>query len=197
MSEFWTPNQLRVIRDLLDWDDDLNPTRGATPTRRGLRDELLAELERLTQPAADLFAGHDKRLTVTKFDLTSVHKCEGLYVAPDDFEWTVPKARGKVVHRAIQKSWAGRFKEMPPLALAREAVESMASSPDDRSFGDYLNALDESSMAELLSGRGRCSPPSRRIGHRFALRCSRASNHPCKRGFTMVASRSKGSMTSR
>jgi hypothetical protein len=155
MSEPWTPNQLRVIRELLEWDDHLNPTRGPTPTRDGLREDLLDELEELTRPAADLFVEHSQRLFVNKFEITSVHKCEGLYVAPSEFQWTVPKARGKVVHRAIQKSWAGRFKEMPPLELAHEAIESMAaSSDDDQSFSDFLTELDAPRMAELLSESG-------------------------------------------
>lgn len=154
MSGPWTPNQLRVIRELLEWDEELTPVRGPTLARSGLRDDLLAELEERTRPASAAFAEHEQRLSVTKFDLTSVHKCEGLYIAPDDFEWTVAKARGKVVHRAIQKSWAGRFKEMPPLELAQEAVESMAASPDDRSFADYLNGLDASTIGELLSEAG-------------------------------------------
>jgi hypothetical protein len=130
MDGSWTPNQLRVIRELLEWDEQsLIPLQGTTPSRDGLRDDLVAELEQLTRPAAASFAAHDQQLSISKFDLTSVHKCEGLYVAPDDFEWTVNRARGRVVHRAIQKSLAGRFKEMPPLELALEAVEAMAGSP--------------------------------------------------------------------
>lgn len=155
MGEVWTPNQLRVIRELLQWDEQLlTPLQGPTPVRDGLREDLHAELEERTMSAATSFAAHDQRLFVNKFDLTSVHKCEGLYVAPDEFEWTVNKARGKVVHRAIQKSLAGRFKEMTPLELAQESVESMAASQEDRSFGDYLNSLDPPTMGELLSETG-------------------------------------------
>ena len=150
----WTPNQARIIGELLEWDDQLNPTLGPTQVRDGLADDLLAQLEERTRPAAELFALHDQTLTVTKFDLTSVHKCEGLYAAPDDFEWTVAKARGKIVHRAIQKSWAGRFKDMPPLELAHEAVESMAAGTDNPGFSDFLNGLDPSATGELLSETG-------------------------------------------
>jgi hypothetical protein len=151
MTEQWTPNQQRVIHELLEWDDELKPLRAPVPAPAGLREDLLRELEQLTAPTAALFTRHDQRLTVNKFDLTSVHKCEGLYVAPDEFEWTVAKARGKVVHRAIQKSWAGCFKEMPPLELAQETVESLAASPDDRSLAEYLTNLDPSTRGELLS----------------------------------------------
>ncbi len=154
MNEAWTPNQLRVIRELLEWDEGLAPLRGPTDVREGLRADLVAELEELTQRAAATVAQDDQRLSINKFDITSVHKCEGLFVAPDDFEWTVAKVRGRVVHRAIQKSCAGRFREMVPLELAQEAVESMAESLDDPGLGDYLKGLDPSAMGELLSEAG-------------------------------------------
>jgi hypothetical protein len=59
-----------------------------------------------------------------------------------------------VVHRAIQKSLAGRFREMPPLELAQETVESMMESPDDRQFREYLSGLDPPAKGELLSEAG-------------------------------------------
>lgn len=150
----WTPNQLRVIRELLEWDDELMPLQGPTHVRDGLRDDLTAELEELTRGAAALFADHDESLSINKFDLARVHKCEGLYVATDEFQWTVKKARGRVVHRGIQKSLAGRFRQMPPLELARETVESMIAGSEDSDFGDYLSKLDSSSMGELLTESG-------------------------------------------
>jgi hypothetical protein len=150
MTEKWTPNQHRVIHDLLEWDDELRPLRAPVPPG-GLREDLIHELEKLTARTATAFAQNDQRLTVNKFDLTSVHKCEGLYVAPDEFEWTVANARGKVVHRAIQKSLSGRFKEMPPLELAQETVEALEASSDDRSFAEFLANLDPATLAELLS----------------------------------------------
>jgi PD-(D/E)XK nuclease superfamily len=125
---------------------------GARPHERPefdprLRAELREGLERRLAPVADrLPAG--ETLWVSKHLLSSVHGCEGLFVAQDEeeFAWTPQTARGTVAHKAIELSvsWRG-----DPSAgeLVDEAIARLIAGNDR--IGDYLGALGEGERAEL------------------------------------------------
>jgi hypothetical protein len=87
-------------------------------------------------------------LWVSKHLLSSVHGCEGLFLAQDEetFAWTPQTARGTVAHKAIELSvsWRG-----DPSAgeLVDEAIARLIASNDR--IGDYLGALGEGERAEL------------------------------------------------
>ena len=87
-------------------------------------------------------------LWVSKHLLSSVHGCEGMFLAQDDeaFAWTPQTARGTVAHKAIELSvsWRG-----DPSAgeLVDEAIARLIASNDR--IGDYLGALGEGERAEL------------------------------------------------
>jgi hypothetical protein len=125
---------------------------GARPHERPqfdprLRDELRAELdERLAPVVERLPAG--EALWLSKHLLSSVHGCEGMFVARDaeDFTWTPANARGVVAHKAIELavSWRG---EPTPGLLVDEAMARLVAGTD--SIGGYLGGLGEGERAEL------------------------------------------------
>ena len=88
---------------------------GARPHERPefdprLRAELREGLERRLAPVAERLPD-GQTLWVSKHLLSSVHGCEGLFLANDeeDFAWTPQTARGTVAHKAIELSvsWRG------------------------------------------------------------------------------------------
>ncbi len=87
-------------------------------------------------------------LWLSKHLLSSVHGCEGFYLAreAEDFTWTPQTARGTVSHKAIELavSWRG---DPAPGELVDEAMARLIAS-DDR-IGTYLGALGEGERAEL------------------------------------------------
>ena len=125
---------------------------GARPHERPefdprLRAELREGLQRSLAPiAARLPAG--ETLWVSKHLLSSVHGCEGLFLAQDaeEFAWSPQTARGTVAHKAIELSisWRG-----DPAAgeLVDEAIARLIASNDR--ISDYLGGLGEGERAEL------------------------------------------------
>lgn len=139
--------------------DDLNPAQaevlaalGARPHERPefdprLRTELRDGLQRALAPVAERVPARET-LWVSKHLLSSVHGCEGLFLAQDDqeFAWSPQTARGTVAHKAIELSisWQG-----DPAAgeLVDEAIARLIAGTDR--ISDYLGALGEGERAEL------------------------------------------------
>jgi hypothetical protein len=125
---------------------------GARPHERPefdprLRGELREGLERRLAPVA-VRVPEGQALWVSKHLLSSVHGCEGLFLAQDaeEFAWTPQTARGTVAHKAIELSvsWRG---DPAPGELVDEAIARLIASNDR--IGDYLGALGEGERAEL------------------------------------------------
>ena len=125
---------------------------GARPHERPefdprLRAELRAELEDRLAPAAGRLPDGET-LWVSKHLLSSVHGCEGFFLAreAEEFTWSTKTARGTVSHKAIELSvsWRG-----DPSAgeLVDEALARLIAS-DDR-ISRYLGGLREGERAEL------------------------------------------------
>lgn len=125
---------------------------GARPNERPefdprLRDELRAELEERLAPVAQRLPDGEV-LWVSKHLLSSVHGCEGLFLAQEaeEFAWSTQTARGTVSHKAIELSisWRG-----DPSAgeLVDEAMARLIAG--DARIGDYLGGLREGERAEL------------------------------------------------
>ena len=125
---------------------------GARPHERPefdprLRDELRAELEDRLAPVADRLP-EGETLWVSKHLLSSVHGCEGLFLAQEaeDFAWSPRRRAAPCRHKAIELSvsWRG-----DPSAgeLVDEAIARLIAG-DDR-IGDYLGGLGEGERAEL------------------------------------------------
>ena len=125
---------------------------GARPHERPefdprLRAELRAELQdRLAPVAARVPDG--QVLWVSKHLLSSVHGCEGMFLAQqaEDFAWSPQTARGTLAHKAIELSisWRG-----DPSAgeLVEEAIARLIAGGDR--LADYLGGLGEGERAEL------------------------------------------------
>jgi len=125
---------------------------GARPHERPefdprLRAELREELQdRLAPVAARVPQG--EVLWVSKHLLSSVHGCEGMFLAQqaEDFAWSPHTARGTVAHKAIELaiSWRG-----DPSAgeLVDESIARLIAGND--SLADYLGGLGEGERAEL------------------------------------------------
>ena len=125
---------------------------GARPHERPefdprLRHELRADLEERLAPIADRLP-EGEVLWVSKHLLSSVHGCEGLYLAreAEAFAWSAQTARGTVSHKAIELSvsWRG-----DPSAgeLVDEAIARLIAG--DARIADYLGGLREGERAEL------------------------------------------------
>ncbi len=113
----------------------------------GLRHELRAHLESALVPLADQLGGDDT-LWVSKHLLSQVHGCQARLLADEaaGFEWSIPTARGTVVHKAVELSvtWRG---DPVPLTLVQEATARLQN--DDRSLTDFLHRCNEAEMADL------------------------------------------------
>src|SRR5687768_12480638 len=117
---------------------------GARPHERPefdprLRAELRDGLERSLAPLVERLP-EGETLWVSKHLLSSVHGCEGLFLAQDEeeFAWSPQTARGTVAHKAIELSvsWRG-----DPSAgeLVDEAIARLIAGTDR--ISDYLGAL--------------------------------------------------------
>lgn len=129
---------------------DLMGSRLERPVfRRGLRDDLLAELERRVGPALERLPT-DRSLWVTKARLTDLHlRCEGLFVANEleegDFIYSVRLAVGNVVHRAIEAGVSARDRSEAELVEA--AIRHLRR--DDPRFDAFVSALDVIDRSDL------------------------------------------------
>jgi len=109
-----------------------------------LRHHLRAALEHgIADAVAEL--PESRVLVVSKNRLSGVHACEARYLV-DDFEWSVPAARGKVAHKAIELLLNWR-REIVPLALVDEALARLEDGEDD--FARWLQGLREVERSEL------------------------------------------------
>lgn len=135
-----TPAQQEVV-DLLGAAKDDRPTFDAA-----LRHELRSELESQLEPLVEHVP--ERGLFVAKHALSSVHGCEGRYLAEEssEFEWTPPIARGVVAHKAFELAvgWRG---EPVPGELVDEAVARLQNAND--SISDWLRTASEADLAEL------------------------------------------------
>lgn len=100
--------------------------------------EALAQFETRLDGKATLF--------INKGKLAKVHGCEGMFTAPDDFQWTPAKAKGQVAHKAIQQmvTWKG---EPTPRELVDDAIARLADNDND--YGRWLAGLSPGDEAEL------------------------------------------------
>jgi len=102
-----------------------------------LRDDLSSRLAPVSSRLAE-------QLFLNKYRLDRVLGCE---VRPEDeFEWTAPKARGTVSHKAIELSVMRRDKPTP-IDLVDDAIGALIS--EQRSLGDWLAVQEESIIARV------------------------------------------------
>ena len=113
-----------------------------------LRAELRGELEKGT---ADHVArlGPDRQIWANKHAIATVHGCEKKFLADREFPgWSVPLAKGTVIHKAIELSinWPG---VAIPADLVDEAMSSLEFS--EQNIAGFLQELKEADRAQLHS----------------------------------------------
>ncbi|MEM9713190.1 MAG: PD-(D/E)XK nuclease family protein [Actinomycetota bacterium] len=127
--------------------DRIRPPRDERRTwPRHLRAELRAQIEDELGPVVD---GLDAPLWVGKFGLMSVSGCERSFVESPPFEWSVPTARGTVVHKSIELS-VHRRGEPTPLDLVEDAVALLEGDDRERGVGEWLRHTDDRVRTELI-----------------------------------------------
>jgi hypothetical protein len=117
-----------------------------------LRHELRHELESALTPVVAALPG-DETLWLGKHDLAAVHGCEASYLAESDlpFEWSIPLARGSVVHKAVELSVHLRGNPSP-LTLVDEAIARLEHA--DKPVTEFLQRCTDAEIAELRSAAG-------------------------------------------
>ncbi len=113
-----------------------------------LRYELRGELEKGTAEHVQLL-GDDVSIWANKHAIASVHGCEKKFLADREFPgWSVPLARGSVVHKAIELSinWRGT---PIPADLVDESMASLEHS--EQNISEFLQELPDADRAQLRS----------------------------------------------
>ena len=143
-------------------DEELNPAQREVVAQIGarrdtwpefpaeLRYELRGELEKgMAEQVARLPASHGG-VWANKHALSAVHGCEKRYLAElDSWDgWSVPLARGTVVHKAIEYSinWRGT---PTPADLVEEAIANLEFG--EQNIAEFLQGMSESDRAQLRS----------------------------------------------
>jgi hypothetical protein len=145
-----TPAQQQVL-DVLGRATSTEATVASFPP--GLRDDLYDRLHAwIGRDVAGRLAGREP-LYLSKHALAQVLGCETQYLADrsEPFEWSIAKARGSIVHKAVELSLCWRGQPWPRVLVD----ESIARLEDgDTSLARWLSALGEGERAQLVSEAG-------------------------------------------
>jgi hypothetical protein len=139
-----TPVQERTLADLM-------ASEVPRPTfPRGLASRLGALLEKLVAPSLSALP-EGERIVLSKSGLTNLHaRCEGLYLAnvmgEGVFEFSLPLAIGKLVHRAIEADVVGE--RLGESELVERALRRLEST--EPGFDLFVRGLDAIERSELV-----------------------------------------------
>lgn len=139
-----TPVQERALADLM-------ASQVPRPTfSRELAPRLGGLLERLVGPAVSALP-EGERIVLSKSGLTNLHaRCEGLYLAnamgEGVFEFSLPLAIGKLVHKAIEADVVGG--RVGESELVDKALRRLVSTEPD--FELFVGGLDQIERSELV-----------------------------------------------
>ena len=131
--------------------DQIGATRETWPEFPAeLRYELRGELEKGIADHVALLPADHNGVFANKHKVSSVHGCEKRYLAElDSWDgWSVPLARGTVVHKAIEFSinWRGT---PSPADLVDEALANLEFG--EQNIAEFLQQVSESDRAQLRS----------------------------------------------
>ncbi|MBI1845121.1 MAG: PD-(D/E)XK nuclease family protein [Actinobacteria bacterium] len=140
------PAQRRVLSEL----------RGVGVERPTFDPALAMALrERIETSLEDLAGELDRPLWASKQALSRILGCEAHHVSEErsGFAWSLPAARGSVVHKAIQLSvtWKG---EPAALDLVDAGIERLLDDAQSGDLGAFLGARSSGELAELRSDAG-------------------------------------------
>jgi PD-(D/E)XK nuclease superfamily protein len=140
-----TPVQERTLVDLMA-SDIPRPT-----FRRDVASRLGTLIETLAAPSLSALP-EGQRIVLSKSGLTTLHaRCEGLYLANalgegGGFEFSLPLAIGKLVHKAVEADVVGE--RLGENELVEKALHRMLSA--DPEFQRFFEELDEIERSELV-----------------------------------------------
>ena len=133
------------------------------PTYPGsFANELRNDAEAALAGLVDAARGIDGRgLWVSKRDLAGVFGCEARHLAESDtpFEWSVPTARGTLLHKAVELSTHRRFEPEDAVGAALERLVA-----DDDNLGSFLAGASDGERADLTAN---CVALFTRFGETF------------------------------
>lgn len=142
MTDELSPAQQEVV-------DQIGARRDSWPEYPAeLRYELRGELEKGVASHAELL-GDNVSIWANKHAIASVHGCERKYLADREFPgWSVPLARGTVVHKAIELSinWHG-------IAIPADLVDESIASLEfgEQNISGFIQGLSPADRAQLRS----------------------------------------------
>ncbi len=134
----------QVTLDAIRTPADRRPTYAGNFSAE-LRAEAEAALAGLVDSARDI----DRRgMWVSKRDLAGIFGCEARHLADAGapFAWSVPTARGTVLHKAVELSTHRRFE---PAHAVGAAIERLVA--DDDNLGAFLAGASEGERADLTA----------------------------------------------
>ena len=113
-----------------------------------LRGELRGEIEKgIADQVARL--GPDRQIWANKHAISSVHGCERRFLADREFPgWSVPLAKGTVIHKAIEFSINWRSTPIPG-DLVDEAIADLEFG--EQNIAGFLQEMSEAERAQLRS----------------------------------------------
>lgn len=123
-----------------------------------LRSHAETELGGLVDAARSI---DDRGLWISKRQLAGVFGCEARHIADSDagFEWSVPTARGTVLHKAVELSV---HSELSPLDAVNAAIERLIDG--DERLGAFLAEASAGERADLVAN---CVALATRFGEAF------------------------------
>ena len=136
------PSQLNVLQQLgsrledrPQFDDDLQEFLKSNLDEKG------RELSSSIPPNETLY--------ISKYHLNLVMRCEKQFLSDrkEQFEWSVPTARGTISHKAIELSAFWNQPRVDPLTLVDEAIDRSKEGSDG--LGKWLRNLSEGDVAQL------------------------------------------------
>ena len=91
----------------------------------------------------------NETLYISKYHLNLVMRCEKQFLSDrkEQFEWSVPTARGTISHKAIELSAFWNQPRVDPLTLVDEAIDRSKEGSDG--LGKWLRNLSEGDVAQL------------------------------------------------
>lgn len=146
----WSPNQLRSLA-IMGLDESLRPVGERPFFDTSLPQRFRSRLEDLLAPTIEA-GGYTavEPLVIRKYDLAEVLRCETTFVERIDepFEWSLPKARGTILHKAQQASVTRRGAAMAAPIIVEQAIERFKHDPD-APIAPWLNDLSDFEIEEL------------------------------------------------
>jgi len=136
------PSQLNVLEQL-----------GAKPDERPVFNEdlqrlLKAELEDRGREFSSAIPSNET-LFISKYHLNQIMRCENQfkYEREQQFEWSVPTARGTISHKAIELSAFWNQPNVDPMTLVDEAIDRYKDGSDG--LAQWLRNLSDGDTAQL------------------------------------------------